>query len=114
MGRVNVIWQRDANGIALRALAHCAVPPLLLNVTGPALSVRWIAEQFGARWGREPVFAGVEGTTALLSNARKLEAMFGAPSVGIEAMVERVASWVEQGGRSLGKPTRFENREGKF
>jgi nucleoside-diphosphate-sugar epimerase len=115
VGWVNVIWQRDANGVALRALGHCSVPPLVLNVTGrPALSVRWIAEQFGARWGREPSFVGMEGETALLSNAARMEERFGAPSVAIEAMIERVAAWVEQGGRSLGKPTKFEEREGRF
>jgi len=31
MGRVNLIWQRDANAIALRTFAHCASPPLVLN-----------------------------------------------------------------------------------
>ena len=115
MGWVNVIWQRDANGIALRALAHCGVPPLVLNVTGrPAHSVRWIAEQFGARWGRQASFAGREGETALLSDAVRMEEVFGAPSVGIGEMIARVAEWVERGGRALGKPTHFENREGKF
>lgn len=115
MGWVNLIWQRDANGVALRALGHCSVPPLVLNVTGrPALSVRWIAEQFGARWGREPSFVGTEGETALLSNAARMEELFGAPSVGIEEMIARVAEWVERGGRSLGKPTKFEEREGRF
>lgn len=115
MGRVNVIWQRDANAIALRALAHCTVPPLVLNVTGrPAHSVRWLAAQFGRRWDREPEFTGTEGTAALLSDAARMEQLFGVPSVSIEQMIEQVARWVEQGGRSLGKPTHFENREGTF
>jgi nucleoside-diphosphate-sugar epimerase len=115
MGWVNVIWQRDANAIALRALAHCDVPPFVLNLTGrPALSVRWLAEQFGRRWGIEPQLRGVEASTALLSNAARTEALFGKPEVGIEEMIERVAEWVEQRGRSLGKPTHFEEREGGF
>jgi nucleoside-diphosphate-sugar epimerase len=115
MGRVNVIWQRDANAVALLALAHCAVPPLVLNVTGrPAVAVRWIAEQFAARWAKSPVFTGSEGETALLSNAGRMEALFGAPEVGIAEMIEAVAGWVEQGGRSLGKRTHFGEREGKF
>ena len=115
MGMVNVIWQRDANAVALRALAHCAVPPLVLNVTGrPAVSVRWIAEEFGQRWGRVPEFTGDEGVTALLSNAARMEAMFGAPEVGIEQMIDVVGEWVERGGRSLGKPTHFGEREGKY
>src|SRR5262249_20474811 len=55
VGSVNVIWQRDANAIALRALEHAAVPALVLNLTGhPAVSVRAVAEAFGRRFGVEP------------------------------------------------------------
>jgi nucleoside-diphosphate-sugar epimerase len=115
MGRVNVIWQRDANAIALRALGACASPPLVLNLTGrPAISVRWLAEQFGKRWGVEPRFEGNEAATALLSDASRMEAMFGKPDVGIDEMIARVAEWVEDGGRSLNKPTHFTSREGRF
>ena len=115
MGRVNVIWQRDANAVALRLLEHCAVPPLVLNVTGrPALSVRWIAERFADRFGVEAVFERPEAETALLSDATRMHELLGTPEVGIEEMIEHVAGWVEQGGRSLGKPTQFENREGRF
>lgn len=115
MGWVNVIWQRDANAIALRAFRSCASPPLVLNVTGrPALSVRWLAEQFGNRWDTAPTFAGSEAPTALLSDASRMEELFGKPEVLVEEMIARVAEWVEQGGRSLDKPTHFTSREGKF
>jgi len=115
MGRVNVIWQRDANAIALRALQHCEVPPLVLNVTGrPAHRVRRLAEELGIRLGIEPKFQGVEGESALLSDASRCEALFGSPPVGIDAMLDSVADWVGQGGRSLGKPTHYESREGKY
>lgn len=114
-GRVNLIWQRDANAIALMALAHCAVPPLVLNVTGrPAHSVRWLAEELGKRLGRTPVFEGMQADTALLSNAAACEQMFGTPPVGAAEMLDRVAEWVREGGRSLGKPTHFEVRDGAF
>jgi len=87
----------------------------VLNVTGrPALSVRWLAEQFGKRWGVQPRFDGSEAATALLSDASHMEAMFGKPDVGIDEMIERIAEWVERGGRSLNKPTHFTSREGRF
>ncbi len=115
MGWVNVIWQPDANAIALRSFAHAAVPPFVLNVTGrPALSTRAIAERFAERWGVEPRFTGQEADTALLSDASRCEVLFGAPETQLREMVEHVASWIEQGGRSLGKPTKYEMREGKF
>lgn len=115
MGYVNVIWQRDASAIALRALEHCASPPLVLNVTGrPAQSVRKLAMQFGVRFGREPLIAGVEGATALLSDATRCEALFGAAPTSINEMIDRVAEWVADGGRSLRMPTHFDEREGRF
>lgn len=115
MGWVNLIWQRDANAVALRCLAHCEAPPLVLNVTGrPAHSVRALADAFGRRWGVTPEFEGAESPTALLSDASWMERMFGVPEVGIGEMVRHVAEWVEQGGRSLHKPTHFEMREGRF
>lgn len=115
MGYVNVIWQRDANAIALRALAHCTAPPLVLNVTGPqTISVRELAERFGEHFGRAPKFSGREAETALLSDARRAVELFGAPSMDLPAMVERIAAWVAGGGASLGKPTHYEQREGRF
>jgi nucleoside-diphosphate-sugar epimerase len=115
VGAVNVIWQRDANAIAIRALEAAAVPPLVLNVTGyPAVSVRAIAEAFGRRFGVEPRFAGREGPTALLSDARAAIARFGPPPTDLDGMIERVAAWIEAGGGSLGKPTRFDERSGRF
>jgi nucleoside-diphosphate-sugar epimerase len=115
MGYVNIIWQRDANSIALRSLAHCAAPPFVLNVTGPeAVSVRELAQKLGQRLAVEPVFEGCEAETALLNNATKCWEMFGPPTVTIDEMVAMVADWVKGGGRSLGKPTHFEERTGVF
>jgi len=114
MGYVNLIWQADANAIALRALAHAASPPMVLNVTGPKVSVRRLAEELGGRLGVAPRFAGRESPTALLSNPARMVELLGAPETSREAMLDRVVSWIQAGGRSLGKPTRFEEREGRF
>ena len=114
MGRVNLIWQRDANAVALTSLAHAASPALVLNLTGPAVSVRWIAEEFGRRWTIEPQFLNVESDTALLSNASECARRFGPFPTGVPEMIAATAEWIEQGGRSLGKPTHFETRDGAF
>ena len=115
MGFVNVIEQREANAVALRAFEHCASPPMVLNLTGAdTVAVRRIAELAGLALGRAPRFSGRESDTALLSNAARCRALFGAPGVSLEEMVARVADWVKQGGRGLGKPTGFEQREGRF
>ena len=115
MGFVNCIWQGDANAFALRALPHCAAPPLLLNVTGgELLSVRAVAREFGRLLGREPRFAGTEGGDALLSDTARLHAVFGVPEVSAAELIAWVADWVGRGGRTLGKQTRFESRDGRF
>ena len=115
MGHANVIWQRDANSVALRAFAHCSCPPFILNLTGAeTVSVRSLAEQFGKIWGVEPVFEGTESETALLSDASRCREMFGLPEVSLDEMVAWTAHWVGRGGRSLGKPTHFESRSGDF
>lgn len=115
MGHVNVIWQRDANSVALRLLAHCSVPPLVLNVTGTRhLPVRWLAERFGQALGISPRFRSRESATALLSNASLCRSLVGGEFMEIEEMIDRVARWVQAGGSGLGKPTHFERRDGSF
>ena len=115
MGYVNIIWQQDANEIALRSLPHCSVPAKILNVTGvEKLSVRQLAGEFGKIFGREPVFINNEQETALLSDASESRRLFGAPAVSIHQMIEVIAGWINEGGRLLNKPTHFQEREGKF
>jgi nucleoside-diphosphate-sugar epimerase len=115
MGFVNVIWQGDANRIALELLAAAGTPPLVLNVSGmETLSVRALAEQLGMRLGREPRFTGTEAPDALLSNANALRGRFGAPEMPVETMLDWVADWVREARPLLGKPTHFETRDGAF
>ena len=115
MGAANVIWQGDANAVVLRTLLHCQSPPMLLNLTGPEIvSIRWLATRFGEIFGKAPFFERVEADTALLSNAVRCHQLFGYPRISLEQMVQWVAHWVEIGEMTLGKPTKFEVRDGKF
>jgi nucleoside-diphosphate-sugar epimerase len=115
MGNVNVIWQGDANTIALRALTLASSPPEILNVTGPeTIPMRYVVEQFAKRFGVEPKVTGEEAPTALLNNAAKAFSHFGYPSVPLQTMIDWVAHWIEIGGPTLNKPTHFQEREGKF
>lgn len=115
MGHVNVIWQRDANAVALQSLAHCQTPPLILNVTGPEIiSIRHLASQFGDIFNKTVHFEGEESETALLSNAGLCHQLFGYPRVSLGQMIEWVAEWVLSGGKTYEKPTHFEVRDGRF
>jgi nucleoside-diphosphate-sugar epimerase len=115
MGYVNVIWQGDANRIAIESLPHASSPPFVLNLTGPdTLSVRELAWRFGRRLGRTPRLEGNEGKDALLSNTTRMRSTFAAPAVSLDQMIEQVAAAIEAGGPTLGKPTHFETRDGRF
>lgn len=112
---VNVIWQGDANEIALRSLLHCESPAKILNVTGPeTLSTRWVAKQFGRIFGKTPLFVNEPEGTALLNNASACHRLFGYPKVTINEIIELTAYWLKNGGDLLDKPTHFQERKGKF
>lgn len=115
MGYFNVIWQADANAVALRSFEHCSAPPRYLNLTGQEiLSVRSVCEQMSALMNRPAKFISTEAETALLSNAGIALKLFGQPQVNAERLIEWVSKWVIDGGPSLGKPTHFGMRDGRF
>ena len=114
-GHVNMIWQGDANARALQSLAHAANPPEVLNVTGrECISTRWLAERFADLFGKRPRVTGTEAPTVWLANAEKSLRWFGEPTVSLEEMIRMTADWIRAGGSSLGKPTHFEARDGRF
>ena len=60
------------------------------------------------------ILHGTEAPTALLNNAALYHRLLGSPRVSVDQMMDWITAWITQGGASLGKPTHFENREGKF
>ena len=115
MGTVNVIWQGDANEIAIRCLHHCSVPGKILNVTGQEiLSIRWLAEEFGKMLNEQPIFINEEQSTSLLSNAAQCSDLFGYPKVTLKQMMELIVEWLKHGGKIINKPTHFSERKGKY
>jgi nucleoside-diphosphate-sugar epimerase len=114
MGYANVIWQGDANEQALRLLAHCTSPASPINISGPKVSVRWLAGEFGKRFSKKPAFSGQEAQTAWLIDTAAAARLLGPPRVPLETMIDWVADWVSRGQPSLGKPTHFETRDGKY
>jgi len=115
MGYVNIIWQGDANEMALRSFRYCAVPPKILNIAGPEIvSVRWLAKEFGRLLGETPQFTNHEQETALLSNAAESHRLFGPPKVSLKQMIELIVGWLNEGGRIINKPTHFQERTGQF
>jgi nucleoside-diphosphate-sugar epimerase len=116
MSCVNVIWQGDANALALSALARASTPePYIVNVAGREVPcVEDLAIALGRRLGKTPVFTGQLAPDALLSNSSRMRELLGDPLLPVEMLLDWVAEWVQRGGRLLGKPTNFERRDGQF
>ena len=114
MGRANLIWQGDANERALRSLMACEAPSRALNLSGPAVSIRAAALGLGQRLQREVRFEGQEAPTAWLVDCAQADKLWGPPAVGLETLLDWTAAWAQRGGRSLGKPTHFEVRDGHY
>jgi nucleoside-diphosphate-sugar epimerase len=116
MAYVNVIWQGDANALALASLSRASAPePYVVNVAGlETLRVAELAQRLAAALGVKPRFEGEEATDALLSNATRMRELLPGPLLPVDTLIEWVADWVGRGGALLGKPTKFERRDGSF
>jgi len=115
MGWFNVLWQGDVNAAFLRLIEHAACPAAAINLTGPEkLSIRQVATQMAERMGKEATFTGAEADTALLSDAGKALELLGRPAVSAATVIAWVGKWIAAGGEILGKPTHFQEREGKY
>jgi len=116
MGYVNVVWQGDANAFALAALARASTPePFVVNVAGPdVLRVADLARALASRLGRRAQLTGTEANDALLSDSTRMNTMLGDALMPLDTLLDWVADWVSRGGRLLGKPTKFERRDGSF
>jgi len=114
-GHFNCIWQGDANEMAIRSFALTSSPPAAYNLTSAETSsARDVATRLGDLMGKPAQFSGTESNTALLGNTMKLRAQLGDPPTPLDAMIRWTADWVKRGGRSLGKPTHFEVRDGRY
>lgn len=115
MGYFNVIWQGDANAMALAALAHTSAPATIVNLAGPEeLSVRSACVELARRLDVDVTFTGSEADDALLSNGSRGWNLLGHPRVDAARLLDWTAEWVGRGGASLAKPTHFESRAGQF
>ncbi len=111
----NIIWQGSANEVAIRSLLHAEAPSQIMNVTGPEMvSVKQAAIELGKYLGKEPLFEGEPGNDAYLLNAGVATEAFGYPAVNAKTLIRWQAEWLLDGGRTLNKPTHFEERKGKY
>ena len=115
IGHVNFLWQGDASAQALRCLAHCTTPTSPINVSGhETLLVRDLAAKFGKLFGRDPVIVGEEQSTAWLSDTTQAVKLFGHAVVDTDQLIAWTADWVAREMPNIGKPTKYEVRDGRY
>ena len=111
----NCIWQGDANEIAVRSLIYADSDIFKLNVSGPeTVSVLSTANKFGKLFNKEALFCDEPTDTALFSNCGKMADLLGYPLISLDTMIKWQAEWILSGGRSLNKPTHFEEKKGDY
>lgn len=111
----NFIWQGSANEYAIRGLLHATAPATIMNITGPeTVSIKKMAIKLGEYLGKEPVFENECGNDAYLNDASLAMEIFGYPSVSAKTLIRWQSEWILDGGRTLDKPTHFEERKGSY
>ena len=111
----NFIWQGSANEIAIRGLLHCGVPAVKMNVTGPeTVSIKAASIKLGKLLGKDPIFEGSDQGNAYLNNASRAMELFGYPEVSADTLIRWQAEYILDGGRTIDKPTHFEERKGSY
>jgi len=114
-GWVQVIWQGDANAQALTSFLRAGDPAFVVNVTGAeALSVAEVAWRFARQFRRQPRLVGLAAPDALLSDTSLARRLFGPPAVSSGRLMDWVAEWLRAGNPTLGRPTKFEVRDGRY
>ena len=111
----NFIWQGSANEIAIRGLLHCGVPAVKMNVTGPeTVSIKAASIKLGKLLGKDPIFEGSDQGNAYLNHASRAMELFGYPEVSADTLIRWQAEYILDGGRTIDKPTHFEERKGSY
>ncbi len=109
------MWLGDANDMILRMLALDDHPPVALNLTCPeSLSIRETAQRFARLLGKPAHVTGTESEHAMIANPARACALLGNPPMPLDTLLRWVAHWVGKDGRTLGRPTYFEVRDGKY
>ena len=114
-GVANVIWQGDSTNQILRCLLHGTIPARPINIGMPEpASIRYVAQEFGKYFGREPVFIGDEQPTAWHNDTSEANNLFDPPVVDLDTMIRWNAHWLESGMPTYDKPTHYDERGGVF
>ncbi len=115
MGYANVIWQADANAMTIQSLADASTPAFVVNVSGPEVfSTKEVCERFAELFETTVDFTGEPAATALLNNGSNGHRRYGNPRVSLDQLQIWIADWLKRDQPTLGKPTHFEVRDGKF
>ena len=78
------------------------------------LRVRALAEQIGALANAVPTFRDDERDDALIANVDALDSLLPYDALPFDMLLAWAIDWIRGNGRLLGKPTKFDVRDGRF
>lgn len=109
------VWQGHANEVAIRALLHAEAPANIMNVSGPEqVSIKSAAIKLGKLLGKEPIFEFEGGNVGGMIDTTKSIEAFGYPRICENTLIKWQAEYILDGGRTLEKPTHFEEYKGVY
>ena len=115
IGMVNVIWQGDANRMAIRSLTLADALASKLNIAGDApVAIRHVVQQFAACFGTTASVVGDEHAQAFLNDASESYERIGGPTVSTAQMITWIANWMDRKMPQWDLSTHFENHSGDF
>ena len=87
-----------------------------ISLTTPCFNFIWqgTANEIAGYLGKEATFIGEEQPNAYIANAGRAVELFGYPEVSPETLFKWQAEYILDGGRTLDKPTHFEERKGSY
>ena len=114
MGHTSVIWQRDVAEYAIRSFKLATSPARKLNITGPEIvSIRRLAERFGEKLGR-PRSSRARRPARVRHGRRGPPGRVRLPlhNAGADDRLRRGVGGQDE--PTIGKPTKFQVRDGAF
>ena len=84
------------------------------HIVDKVTKVRRVAMQMRQELGRDPTAEEISDEIGISVSKVKSLLMSSQHTTSLDQMLAWTAEWIAQGGESFGKPTGFDNREGKF
>ena len=111
---VNLVFQRDANEVAIKCMNLASAPPAVINCAGSIVSVKEVIARMARIMGRKVDVSENKVKECMIHNDDLAVKTFGPYRDKPAEMIEAAALWVKNGGKDWNKPTGFLSLDHKY